>query len=258
MAPAAPQAPAPQAAPAPGRPARTRDPVVGWLTLAIILVIIIWLVSMLSAIMFGLLKPPTAPRTAAERDLMSMSATVQSGKASTQVYARYIGVLISAGKLNRAQQALDQAMKTAKTDKSFLYAQQAQLDLAQQDYKGTVTSADQAMAAAEKELKAFMALNVANNRKAEAGATIPTSYTDAALAKAEALAASKDYKGAIKSFDAYLKIQSTDSDILVQRALAKVSAGDKTGAEADYRAALKYIPDYQPAIDGLKKMGVAR
>ena len=45
---------------------------------------------------------------------------------------------------------------------------------------------------------------------------------------------------------------------LVTRASAKVQLGDKKGAAADYRAALKYIPDYQPALDGLKQIGAAR
>ena len=42
------------------------------------------------------------------------------------------------------------------------------------------------------------------------------------------------------------------------RATAKMQVGDKKGAEADYRAALKYIPDYQPALDGLKQIGAAQ
>ena len=42
------------------------------------------------------------------------------------------------------------------------------------------------------------------------------------------------------------------------RAQAKAKVGDKQGAANDYRAALKYIPDFQPALDGLKQIGVAQ
>jgi hypothetical protein len=31
--------------------------------------------------------------------------------------------------------------------------------------------------------------------------------------------------------------------------------GDTAGAKADYNAALKYIPGYKPALDGLDKIG---
>lgn len=248
----------PATASRPQPPQRTSDPVVRWLTLGIAAVVILWLVSIISAMLFGLLTPPTAPRTAAERDLMALTATVESGKANTQTYSQYVATLISAGQLAKAQQSLDQALKIAKTDRSYLYARQADLALAQKDYKSAVAAADKAMAEAEKELKAFMAENVRNNRNKFAGAKIPTSYGDAALAKAEALLASKDYTGAIKAFDLYLKQSPTDSDILVQRAQAKIQVGDKNGAAADFRSALKYIPDFQPALDGLKQIGAAK
>ena len=87
---------------------------------------------------------------------------------------------------------------------------------------------------------------------------MPASYSDAALAKAEALMASEDYSGAIKALDAYLKQKPADSDILVMRAQSKAKVGDKKGAEEDYRAALKYIPDYQPALEGLEQIGAAQ
>jgi tetratricopeptide (TPR) repeat protein len=246
------------AASRPPRPRRTSDPVVRSLTLGILAVIAFWLVSVISAMIFGLLTPPKAPRTAAERDLMALTATVDSGGANTQTYSQYIGTLIGAGQLAKAQQALDQALKIAKTDKSYLYARQADLALAQKDYKGAVAAADKAMAEAEKELQAFMAENVKNNRNKYAGAKIPTSYVDAALAKADALLASKDYAGAIKAFDIYIKQSATDSDILVQRGQAKIQVGDTKGAADDFRSALKYIPDFQPALDGLKQIGAAK
>ena len=239
-------------------PARTNDPVVQWLTLGIFFVIIFWLVAVLSAMMFGLLSPAQAPRTSAERDLLALTGTVQSGKADSKIYAQYIAVLINSGQLSKAQQALEQALKTAKADKSYLYGQQAALLLGQKDYPGAVAAADKTMAEAKAELKAFQDENVKKNRKPNAGAVMPTSYADAALIKAQALLATKDFAGAVKAFDVSLAEQPTDSDVLVQRGLAKLQVGDKKGAEADFRTALKFIPDYQPALDGLKQIGAAQ
>ena len=78
------------------------------------------------------------------------------------------------------------------------------------------------------------------------------------MAKANALSALGDNAGAVKAFDAYLKVAPIDSDVLVLRGLAKVKAGDKAGAAADYRAALKYIPDDKPALNGLKQIGASK
>jgi tetratricopeptide (TPR) repeat protein len=114
------------------------------------------------------------------------------------------------------------------------------------------------MTEAEKELKAYQDRNVANKRTREAGAQMPDSYTSGALAKALALMQQEKYADAIKAYDAYLKISPIDSDLLVLRAEAKIKNGDKNGAADDYRTALKYIPDYQPALDGLKQIGASK
>ena len=239
-------------------PRRTSDPVAKWLTLVIFVIAILWLAGVLSAIMFGMINPSGPPQTATERDLNYYTGLTQSGTAGSEVYARYVDTLIRANQLSRAQQALDKAFRTAKKDRSYLYAEQARLSLAKKDYPTTLTAADKAIAEATQELKAFMEANVAANRVASAGARLPESYSTASLAKAEALVNQEDYAKAIKAYDVYLKANPTDSDILVERASLKVRVGDKKGAEADYRAALKFIPDYQPALDGLKKIGAAK
>ena len=245
-------------APPTPRPARRGDPVTRWLVLIIAVVLVLWLAAVVSAMLFGMLTPPSAPRTAAERALLFTEATVKSGSADAQTYARYIGVLIDTGQLSRAQGVLNQALKTAKTDRSYLLARQAQLLSLQKDYEGAVAAANKAMVEAKKELKAVMDKNVKANRKAGAGAVLPTSYEDASLIKAEALLATRDYKGAITVFDLYLVQEPTAADVLVKRGTTKAEIGDTKGAATDYRAALRFIPDYQPALDGLKQIGASK
>ena len=249
---------APSARQVPSDPARAGDPVVRWLILGIGGIIILWLVGVLSAVLFGVITPPKAPRTSTERDLVVLSAQVQTGKVDARTLARYVETLIQAGQLGKAQSTIDQAMKTMKTGTSYIVAEQAQLLFATKDYAGTVTAADKAMAEAKKEVDALKAANLAANRKEFAGVTLPDSYLTAALAKAEALASSKQYTASVKAFDAYLAEQPIDSDILVRRAQVKVLLGDKTGAAKDFRAALKYVPDYQSALDGLKQIGASK
>jgi predicted Zn-dependent protease len=242
------------------RPAPYRgqsDPVIRWLIIAIFAVIILWLGGVMSALVFGMISPNHAPRTEAEAQLASLGAVVQSGKATTQQYAQYVAALISAEEYDKAQQSLNQGFKSTKADTSYLYAQQADLLLAEKDYKGAASTADTAMATAQKEFAAQKADLKKNNMNATAAA-LPDSFTDAALTKANALLATKDYAGAVQAFDLYIAQSPTDSDVLTQRADAKIQTGDKNGAAADFRDALKYVPDYQPAIDGLKQIGASR
>jgi len=239
-------------------PQRSRDPVTRWLIVTIFMLIALGLAAVLSALAFGMFNISGAPRTQVERDLAYYDAQIQSGKVNNQTVALYVDTLVRAGQLSKAQATLDQALKTAKSDRSYLFAEQAELSLASKKYEAALKSADKAMAEAKKELEAFKKRNLENKRKENAGAVMPDSYTAAALAKATALVALKDHARAIKVYDAYLKIAPTDSDILVLRAESRVVTGDKKGAEGDYRAALKFIPDYQPALDGLNEIGASQ
>jgi len=241
------------------RPSRRKtDPVVKWLVVAIAGVVILWLVTLLSAMLFGVVMPSDTPRTAAEHNLNVLSAEVQGEKVKTETYAKYIGALIEAGQLSKAQTSLDRSLKSVKSDRSYLLAQQARLYLVLKKYDGTVTTADKAMAEAKKELQKFMDANVRANRRPDAGASMPSSYSTAALDKAYALVAMEQWEKAVKAYDIYLVEEPTDSDILVQRARAKIETNDKKGAEADFREALKYVPDFEPALEGLKQIGAAQ
>jgi tetratricopeptide (TPR) repeat protein len=217
--------------------------------------VILALVALLSALVFGFFNVKETPRTQVERDITYYSGLIEAGDATTEVVASYVDALRRAGQRSRAQETLDKALESAKSGRSFLLAEQARLYLADKRYKDVVEVADQAMTEADAELKAFMKANEEANRKATAGARMPTSYSTAALAKASALVAQEDYAGAIEAYDAHLEISPIDSDILCLRAQAKVETGDAEGAAEDFRAALKYIPDYQPALDGLEQIG---
>lgn len=241
------------AGPTPRGRLRTADPVTRWLTLAIVGLLILWLSGIVSALVFGLMSPSPAPRTAVERDLSVYSAQIQSGQADAKTWAKYIDTLITAGELSKANNSVAVALKSAKADKSYILAEQARLQLVEKDYAGSAKIADQAMTQAKSEYAALVAKYAAS--KIKLGATLPDSWGQAALLKAAALSASGGGPAAIKAFDAYLKVSPTDADVLVRRGALKAAAGDKAGAAADFRAALRYIPDYKPALDGLKQIG---
>ena len=85
---------------------RQGDPVIRKLTVAFFAVVALFLLAIVSALAFGFLSPPRAPRTLAERDLNVHAAAVESGEADTETWATYIGTLIDAGQLSKAQSLL--------------------------------------------------------------------------------------------------------------------------------------------------------
>jgi len=232
--------------------------VVRWLGIAIFVIVALALAAGLSALAFGLFDPSGAPRTQVERDLAFYGEKIQTGKVNSATTAAYVDALVRAGQLAKATDTLERALQIAKSDKSYLLAEQAKIDFTNKRYEDATESATEAMKEAEKELQAFKKRNKAANRVESAGAVMPQSYSTAALTKADSLVALNKTADAIKAYDAYLKDAPTDSDVFVMRAQAKSKVGDTKGAEKDYRAALKFIPDYQPALDGLKQIGASK
>jgi tetratricopeptide (TPR) repeat protein len=229
------------------------DPVVRWLLIGISAVVILWLAGIFSALVFGMLTPSKSPRTATERNIALLSEQVQSGQADTIAWARYIDALVTAGQYSKARDVASTALTQAKSDKSYILAEQARLEFVTKDYSGAVGTADKAIAAADAEYQAKQTANTA--RHIAQGATRPDSWGLAVLTKAQSQSASGDKAGAIKTLDVYLAQTPTDSDILTQRGDLKAATGDVAGATKDYRQALKFIPDYKPALAGLSKIG---
>ena len=257
MTDAEPLTPADDSAPTTGSSAAlsAADPVLRAMLVAIIGVIILFLVAIISAMVFGYIGTPKAPRTAVERELNVLSAKVETGKADVKTWANYVKALTAAGQYSKAQAALDKSLKAAKSDKSFLLVEQARLDLATERYSESAKSADKAIAEAERELQKRLEEVAKKNVKADLEKERPLSWGEAALIKAEALGRTEDIDAAIKAYDAYLVLMPTASDMFVERGQLKAKNGDKAGAEKDFREALRFVPDSQPALDGLKQIG---
>ncbi len=105
-------------------------------------------------------------------------------------------------------------------------------------------------------LKKYYAQAVKKRDSAEMkGEPINENFWTALLIKAESQVELGDTKAALKSLDEYIEGKPTAADVLVRRADLLAETGDKKGAERDYRAALKFIPDDEAALAGLEKIG---
>jgi tetratricopeptide (TPR) repeat protein len=212
----------------------------------------LYLAAIVGALFTGVLASPT-PRTASERALDAAQSVVKGGDHSAKALADYVNALIDLQQYGQAQTVIDTAPKTAfGTITGDLEVAQARLYLAEKDYAKVPAAADAATKLIQTQYDAQLKKSGVNNSKALG---IDSNYYDAVLIKALAAQAAGDPRGAIASFDIYLKKNPMESDVLVDRAQAKLQLKDTAGAKADFQEALKFVPDNQLALDGLKTIG---
>lgn len=232
------------------------DPVVRRIVYASFGILILWLAGILSALVFGLISPSGAPRTAVERALRSYEVLIEQGNTDARVWGEYISSLIETEQYIKAGRMIDQGMEVVAEGKSEIILQQSLLALARGDAEAAIQYADEARAQAETEREelAKQYTEIGVTKKAE----LPEQYYRSMLAKAEALLLKGDRAAAIVEYDSYLEAKPTAANVYVLRGDLKAAEGDPEGAEADYRSALTYIPDYAEALSGLEKIGAER
>jgi len=220
------------------------DPVVRVMAYVAIGLVALFLATVVGVLATGV-TAPTGPRSSAERELMIAAA--QANGASGNGVAPYVNALVATGNLPAARVALAQARASvsATSPPSDLDLAEARLHSADKEY-------DKAVALADKAMDGYMAAATAKD------VTVGAEYYHSALVKAYALVSLGRWKDAVASFDIYLKANPTASDIFIDRGNAKIELKDKTGAEKDFRMALKFVPYDEEAKAGLKRIGVAQ
>jgi tetratricopeptide (TPR) repeat protein len=236
------------------------DPVARAMAWVTGLLVMAYLATVVGALIFGMLGN-AAPRTAVEQRLMVNRAAVEAGSQDPVVWSLYIDALISDGQYGRAQTMIDRAVTARYEDpaKQYFGLERARLDLARKQYEQAVKDADTTL----------KALIVQRDKEVEAARTsgTPTSMSSGDLGenyftllqvKAQALEGLGRSSDAIAVLDEYLLAKPRDADILVWRGDLKVTAGDATGALADYKDASRYLPGDTDLQKKIAETGAAK
>lgn len=223
------------------------------LLIVVLGMIILWLSGIAFALVFGMLTSK-APRTSVERSLRVYEAAVSKGSTDPAIWSDYIGALIEAQQYTKAERAIGDALERTEEQHSRILVQSAKLALARKDYPAAVKAGDLTLVECAAEVKAT------EERYKKSGITAaverPSAYGPALVIKADALTQLGKKREAVAAYDVFLEQIPRASDVLVLRGNLKAALNDKEGAEADYQQALKYIPDYETALEGLTKIGV--
>jgi len=233
-----------------------RDPAVRTMTYIAVGLVAVFVATVVGALVTGVIAS-TGPRTRAEKEVAVSGAAVLQGSKDPAVWGDYISALIASGQYSRANEVLVQGKASVDDSKTAEFTLgEARLASAQGDFKQAIKLADAAMKRLETVHKAELGSG-GLRAKSAAISGLHANYYAATLVKAYAYRDMSSWADAIKQFDVYITHDPGAADILVDRANAKVKAGDEAGAEQDFRSALKYVPDDTEALAGLKSIGAA-
>jgi tetratricopeptide (TPR) repeat protein len=197
------------------------------------------------------------PRTAEEDAIASTAEAIAKNPSDGKQYAIRAEALHSTGSRTEAFQVLDQGEKavagknpallyilrtrTALLNDEGRFSEAAEVGLKAMDASDAYLT-QQAQTLAQKGVTA-----ISGNRDTRAS-------VDTALLVAEAYTGLKQYAKAAETYDYALLLEPTAADILSMRGWAYLEAGDKAKAKADFEATLKYLPDDEYAVRGMKEL----
>lgn len=227
------------------------DPVVrtmGWIALVLVA---LYVTTIVSGMALGIVGGKPQYRTAAERQV-GMAAAAYKTAPTDDAVAGYVTALIGAGRFDTAQSVIDSSI--ASVDESAtgsVTAAKAQLEFAQKEYESAIKTAEESKALSSSHYEQV----VAGGGKKAAAARLPESYWSMVLLQARSSEENGDLENALAYYDTYLADRPTAADVLVARGNLKIELDDSSGAETDFRSALRFVPDDASALAGLEKIG---
>jgi len=220
-------------------------------------VLILFLVTVVSALLTGVLQQ-TGPRTLMERELTVTGKAIDAGTTDASVWGQHIAALVATEQYARARAAIADARESVDDSKTADIALgEVRLLRAQGEYQQALTAADKAIEQIDKYYEAQIARGGVVGRAAELQGKHENYYT-AKLLKAKIYEDMEDWEGALEYYSQFIEGNPGAADILVDRGNVKLRLGDESGAEADFREALRFDPYYPRAHDGLERIGASQ
>jgi tetratricopeptide (TPR) repeat protein len=223
------------------------DPIVGVLlriALALIVVVLVTAALMLLTVRGR----NNAPRSVAERDISTWETATTERPSDSNAWARLSSAYADAKRY-------DDAISTARrgraiTGEDVLWLVEADALRASGKYEQAV----QAYTQAEKAITADQKVVSSGLKKKDIYVAFPSDAIGLArYGRALSEYALGDLRAASRDMSMAVDVAPDQAYMSVALGDYRLKAGDRVGAAAAYKAALKYVPDYKEALDGLKK-----
>ena len=202
----------------------------------------------------GGLTRPQAPRTSVERDILASEAQTKVEPKNAKAWQAYADALVRAGRYGDASDAIRRGRLNVGQHPIFM-SSEASILLSQGEWQAAIAKAREAVKLALKMRKArveeLSAKGIVSNPKAF--------YSDeivvAEIMIAETYMANGRNQESVDAYTRALAQSPLMADVLTARGDVYASMKRYDEARSDYDAALKYGPDYAPALEGLKNLG---
>ena len=224
------------------------EPVSGWMLRVALLLIVVLLVTTGSLVLF-LLSLHKAPRTVAERNLSAAESAVRDHPGDA---AGWSALVYAYSQVKRYDEAIATAEKGRSVTKADI------LLLAEADVLRSAGRFKEAVAEynlAGKAIEAAQADAIAARKKK--GIVVPlkdTTLTQVYYGRAISLHALGEVKPAIADLEKAVVLAPEQAFLFISLGDYYAETGANAKAEAAYRNALRYVPDYPEAIAGLKRL----
>lgn len=226
-----------------------------WLLYAVLVLFILILSVVLYGVFIGTVSPP-APRTATEARINVLESVLQESGDSGKAHFDYATGLAAAGNTRKAYQAVADAREVLTGwEIAFADAAESALLFGEGKYAETREVARAGYERDMKEREKYVKDMKKRNMNAEVTDYNVEPLVTMLIFEGRAAGAMEDWDAAIQAFTDALALSARSSDILVLRAAAYEESGDEAAALADYQDALMFIPDFEPALAGVERLG---
>ncbi|MCL2491393.1 MAG: hypothetical protein FWE87_01395 [Coriobacteriia bacterium] len=233
------------------------DPVVRVLGVLVVLVIIGGLMTLVSMLVTGVLPLAFSPQTSQDADIAQYQSIVEANQ-DPESWSRLIIALGNSGKMNEARKQLE-AFRVADLDmtqtQAVAYAE-ASLLMMEDKYDEALLLLQKMRADLWEAYETELASEGEKNWAIAFG--IPQNYFQATLDIAHIFIAQNRDAEALEMLDDYLSKLPTDASTLITRGKLKLRMNDIDGAEQDFLAAQRFLPDEEEILKGLEEIEARR
>jgi tetratricopeptide (TPR) repeat protein len=221
-----------------------------------VLAMIIAVLGVVGWLVYSVVVLAAAPRTAVEREVMKLESLSRTQPNNGEVWADWATALIASGDLQKAADVISRG-STVASDTAPIKVAEARLLVRQSRPGDAVKILDTLVKSMlEQETSRAKALAAADTVVPRDVLTSPF-LVDAQILRGDVLAGQGKVAEAIVAYSFALERNPQMSDVLAARGDLYARSGKPEDAERDYRKALTMLPDFAPAIDGLKRLGKA-
>lgn len=223
--------------------------VMGYVIFAVVVIILtigLWIVAT------GIMDPP-APRSMAEKQIDILEKIVVQKPKAPKAWSDYARALIVAKQYSKAETVLDRGAKKIGKKAPEILLERGRLAWARGDEKEAIKQLTACVKSTDdfraKQMAELMSKGITPDDRVIKGDVMES----ASIMLGQLYATQKDWDKALKAFDRAVYERPSNVDSLVSRGNVYLRMGQKDKATADFKLALSMIPNYERAVEGLKK-----